>query len=128
MIEEVITYHLVTIKMLLTVLIFNLIVSQLAKESFSKIVRIGYFLFWALVSMVIFAGMVLFLIASSTLDLRVIVMLLSIIVTGIIEFKRVKANARYWSQGQSITKSSSISILIEIVLLLVVYFWASMAR
>lgn len=45
MIEEAITYHLVTIEMLLAAMIFNLTVSQLVKEPFAKIIRSGYFLF-----------------------------------------------------------------------------------
>ncbi len=128
MIEEATTYHLVTIEMLLIVMIFNLVASQLVKEPFAKIVRSGYFLFWAIVSMVIFAGTVLFLIASSSFDLRVFVMVLGIVVIGIIEFKRVRVNAALWSQEQSIKKSSLLSISIEIVLLVAIALWATLVR
>ena len=128
MIEEAITYHLVTIEMLLAAMIFNLVVSQLIKEPFAKIIRSGYFLFWAMVSMVIFAGTVLFLIAASSFDVRVFVMVLGIVVIGIIEFKRVRANTMLWMQEKSIKKSSLLSIMTEITLLLVIYFWATLVR
>ena len=128
MIEEAITYHLVTIEMLLAAMIFNLTVSQLVKEPFAKIIRSGYFLFWAMVSMVIFAGIVLFLIAASSFDVRVFVMVLGIVVIGIIEFKRVRANTMLWMQEKSIKKSSLLSITIEVTLLLAIHFWATLAR
>lgn len=128
MIEEAITYHLVTIEMLLAAMIFNLAVSQLVKEPFAKIIRSGYFLFWAMVSMAIFAGTVLFLIAASSFDVRVFVMVLGIVVIGIIEFKRVRANTMLWMQEKSIKKSSLLSIMTEITLLLVIYFWATLVR
>ncbi len=128
MIEEAITYHLVTIEMLLAAMIFNLVVSQLVKEPFAKIIRSGYFLFWAMVSMVIFAGTVLFLIAASSFDVRVFVMVLGIVVIGIIEFKRVRANTMLWMQEKSIKKSSLLSIMTEITLLLAIYFWAILVR
>ena len=128
MIEEAITYHLVTIEMLLAAMIFNLVVSQLVKEPFAKIIRSGYFLFWAMVSMVIFAGTVLFLIAASSFDVRVFVMVLGIVVIGIIEFKRVRANTMLWMQEKSIKKSSLLSIMTEITLLLAIYFWATLVR
>jgi hypothetical protein len=128
MIEEAITYHLVTIEMLLAAMIFNLVVSQLVKEPFAKIIRSGYFLFWAMVSMVIFAGTVLFLIAASSFDVRVFVMVLGIVVIGIIEFKRVRANTMLWMQEKSIKKSSLLSITTEITLLLAIYFWATLVR
>lgn len=128
MIEEAITYHLVTIEMLLAAMIFNLVVSQLIKEPFAKIIRSGYFLFWAMVSMVIFAGTVLFLIAASSFDERVFVMVLGIVVIGIIEFKRVRANTMLWMQEKSIKKSSLLSIMTEIILLLAIYFWATLVR
>ncbi|MEJ2489760.1 MAG: hypothetical protein P8Y50_08270 [Sulfurovaceae bacterium] len=125
MIEEAITYHLVTIEILLATMIFNLTVSQLVKEPFAKIIRSGYFLFWAMVSMVIFAGTVLFLIAASSFDVRVFVMVLGIVVIGIIEFKRVRANTMLWMQEKSIKKSSLLSITIEITFLLAIYFLPS---
>jgi hypothetical protein len=128
MIEEAITYHLVTIEMLLAAMIFNLVVSQLVKEPFAKIIRSGYFLFWAMVSMVIFAGTVLFLITASSFDVRVFVMVLGIVVIGIIEFKRVRANTMLWMQEKSIKKSSLLSITTEITLLLAIHFWATLAR
>ncbi len=128
MIEEAITYHLVTIEMLLAAMIFNLTVSQLVKEPFAKIIRSGYFLFWAMVSMVIFAGTVLFLIAASSFDVRVFVMVLGIVIIGVIEFKRVRANTMLWMQEKSIKKSSLLSIMTEITLLLVIYFWATLVR
>ncbi|MEJ2437686.1 MAG: hypothetical protein P8Y49_07225 [Sulfurovaceae bacterium] len=128
MIEEAITYHLVTIEILLATMIFNLTVSQLVKEPFAKIIRSGYFLFWAMVSMVIFAGTVLFLIAASSFDVRVFVMVLGIVVIGIIEFKRVRANTMLWMQEKSIKKSSLLSITIEITFLLAIYFWATLVR
>ncbi len=128
MIEEATIYHLITIEMLLAALIFNLAVSQLVKEPFAKIIRSGYFLFWAMVSMVIFAGIVLFLITASSFDVRVFVMVLSIVVISIVEFKRVRANVTLWSQGKSIKKSSLLSISIEIVLLVSIALWATLAR
>jgi hypothetical protein len=128
MIEEAITYHLVTIEMLLAAMIFNLTVSQLVKEPFAKIIRSGYFLFWAMVSMVIFAGIVLFLITTSSFDVRVFTMVLGIVAIGIIEFKRVRANTMLWTQEKSIKKSSLLSITIEITLLLAIYFWATLVR
>ncbi|MBN2767667.1 MAG: hypothetical protein JXQ68_01070 [Campylobacterales bacterium] len=126
MIEEMTTYHTMTIQMLLVALIFNLLTSQFSQEPFSKFVRMGYFLFWALISMVVFAGIVLFFSASSSWDMRISVMVLGVIAIGMMEFKRVQSNAKLWLEGIPIKRNSALLILTEIIMVAMINIWASM--
>ena len=123
MIEEMIAYHNATFWLFLAAVCYNFLVSLFFREPFSKIIRIGYFFFWALFSMVIFSGLIVFITVSGSFDLQMNVMVLGLLLIGIIEFLRVRANKRVWLQGNAIKRNSSVLILVQIFIILLMYVW-----
>jgi hypothetical protein len=120
MVEESLLYHAVMVKILLGFLIINLIIPLFSKESSIsaiKVIRVGSFTYSALLTMVIFTGMILYMLGKVAWNIEMSLMVVVSILLSIIEIIRVKKVKREWMANRSMKKISSIYIFVEIVIL-----------
>ncbi|HHO42538.1 MAG TPA: hypothetical protein ENN12_04175 [Epsilonproteobacteria bacterium] len=123
MIAEAIMYHLAIVKILLVVLSVNLLTPWLVKQSYSKWIRSGFFLFSAFLGMVIFSGLILFILMGASWSLRTILMSIVAFILIILEVQRVRTISKYWKDGNNIALVSAKFVLLEIFLLVATTIW-----
>ncbi len=120
MLNEMMAYHRHVIEAFLFVVCMNLILPFLLKQSIEKMVfwsRIGYFTFWALWSMGIFTGLIVFMFTLRELTISVIIMIAASVALGLLDGYRSIKSRRIWMSGGDAIKFSSIILLIEIAII-----------
>jgi hypothetical protein len=81
-----------------------------------KAVRISVFIYSALLTMVAFTGMILFMLGSIPWSLEMTLMVILSIVLATIETIRIKKLKALWMEERSMVASSAIYIILEISL------------
>jgi len=131
MLDEIIAYHRILVEILLGVVLLNIILPPLLKNSIEKMVfwtRIGYFAFWMFWSMNIFAGLIVFMFTGRELTLSVILMIALSLLLGIMDGYRAIGNKKRWMQGLDTTRFSTAILLAETALIVLVFWVALQAR
>ncbi len=119
MVQESLLYHSIIIKILFGFLLINLFIPLLfEKNSISaiKAVRISSFIYSALITMVIFTGMILYMLGAVPWNLEMSLMVLSFFLLSAIEIVRIRKLKELWIVEQSMVATSSKYILLELVI------------
>jgi hypothetical protein len=109
MVQEAFSYHSVLTYMFLVLLAINLYIpwgfrDNLAKEI--KVTRISFFLFSAMISMVAFTGVTLFLIAKDSWNIMITLMMVAFVLLSALEVARSKRLTRLWRVGDNAALTS----------------------
>jgi len=131
MVQESLLYHAVMIKILLGFLIIYLIIPLFFKESSIsaiKAVRIGSFIFSALLTMVIFSGMILYMLGNVPWNWEMSLMVAVSILLSVIEIVKIKKLKREWMAEQSMRKISWIYISVEIIIIATTFIMMTLGR
>jgi len=119
MVQESLLYHAVIIKMFLWFLILNIVLPMLFKKDSVigiKAVRVSAFIYSALLTMVAFTGMILFMLGTTPWSMDMTLMVILFIILATIETIRIKKLKSLWMQEKSMVASSAIYIIFEIAL------------
>ncbi len=119
MIQEALLYHVVTINLFLLLLLINLAIPWLFRRDEMreiKATRITFFLFSSLLSMVAFTGVILFMIAELSWNIRMSLMVAVFIALAGVEITRSMKLRRLWLRDKSGMSLSWRYVLIEIVI------------
>lgn len=117
MIEEALLYHAVMIKLFLVMLFVNLFVPSLFKGNRVKeikLTRITFFLFSALLSMVAFTGIILYMLARLSWSHGMSLMVAVFFVLAALEIARSQKLKKVWISGESGVAFSWRYVLLEI--------------
>ena len=97
-----IDYHRFLVEALLGAIFLNIFIAYSTKVSFEKTVkwnRIGYFIFWAVWSMAIFSGLIVFVFMKQKLNLPIISMIVTAFLLPILDGYRAIKVGRLWREG-----------------------------
>jgi hypothetical protein len=128
MVEEALLYHTVLSKIFLVLLAMNFFVPWFFRKEWRKEIRptrITFFLFWAVLAMVAFSGMILWMLAKSPWSLEITAMTMSMGVLMIFEIARVKAINKAWMAEKSAFEISGKWVLSEIAVVIMVILMMS---
>ena len=120
MAQEALLYHAIIIKIFAALLLLNIVVPLLFQNDSTraiKAVRISVFFYSALLTMIAFSGLIVYMIGTFAWDLYITLMLLLFILLSVLEYFRIKKLKSLWLAGQSLFWSSLKYILIEFTLL-----------
>ena len=124
--EEALLYHSVMMNMFLGLLFVNLLIPYFFRKNIGseiRATRISFFLYSALLSMLAFTGIILFMLANSPWDTRLTIMTTAFFMLSGIEIARSIKLRRIWMAGGSGVLASWPFVLAEIsVALFVVLF------
>jgi len=121
MVQETLLYHSVLVKIFFLFLFVSLALPWLFKgvaSSQIKAVRISFFLFFAILTMVAFSGMVLLLIAGTSWNLQIGLMVGALVFLAGLEIARSRKLTRLWREGEDILRLSSKLVAIELAITL----------
>jgi len=119
MIEEALVYHSVMVKVFLIMLFVNLVIPFLFKSNSVKAIkmtRMSYFLFSALLAMVAFTGMILFMLMSAPWSMGMTGMVVVFVLLSVVEIIRSQKLREAWLKGENGIAVSYRYVLIEIVM------------
>lgn len=120
MAQEALLYHALIIKIFVALLLFNIAIPLLFKNASIariKAVWISLFLYFALLTMIAFSGLILYMLGSSPWDLYITFMVLLFLFLSLLEYFRIKKLKRVWIEKQSMFLPSLQYILVELALL-----------
>lgn len=118
--DFLISTHRHLVEGLLLVLLLNLFLPWLFRQLPSRRIfttRIGYFAFWALWSMVLFSGLIVFVFMKHPMTTSVIAMMLLSLLLPIMDAYRAVRLKRLWLQGEEGLEFSAKVVMAEIILL-----------
>jgi hypothetical protein len=121
--DVLIGYHRHLVEGWLLVMLFNLLVPWVFKDVDVKRVfytRIGYFAFWALWSMVVFSGLMVWIFAGRPMHFSVEIMMMASLLLPVLDGYRAIRLKRIWLAESKGVGFSSLITGIEILTLLVV--------
>ena len=126
--KVLINYHLFLVEIFLGVVFFNLIIHYFLQNNLLKMVkwvRIGYFTFWALWSMVAFSGLIVFVFMKQPLNLPVILMIVATIILPILDgYRAIKLRSIWLNSGESGFKFSAKVLMLEILIIAITTIFA----
>jgi len=115
--------HTVVIKVLLFTLLLIAVAPNFFKKSISRLIfytRVGYFVFWAVWSAVVFNGLLLLAIERGRVSVAIISMIIATIVIALLEAYRAITLKKIWQKEQNGLKFSNVILLIELVIVVTV--------
>jgi hypothetical protein len=115
---SLITYHSFLAYALIAVIVLNYVAAS--GSDYNKVVkrtRIGFFSFWGVWSMVLFAGLVVFVFMKQPLTLSVIVMIAASIALPFIDGYRAINLGKIWRSGEIGSSFSKKMLLIELAVM-----------
>ncbi|MEA3492582.1 MAG: hypothetical protein U9R27_11850 [Campylobacterota bacterium] len=121
MIQETLLYHVVTIELFLLFLFVSLFIPLLFKrEKVAEIraTRISYFIFSALLSMVVFTGAILYLLAEMAWSIDMTLMAIASILLSGVEIARSIRLKKSWLAEESAISLSWRYVLAEIMIVI----------
>lgn len=121
--DVLIHYHFLMVEGLMFVMLINLFLPIALRGDIQRYIlytRIGYFAFWALWSMSIFSGLILFVFTRHQLTLRVDAMIALALILPILDGYRAIKNKKLWLSGNSGASFSMSIVGVELLLTLIV--------
>lgn len=100
--DVLMAYHRHLVEGLVLILLFNLLLPRILRSSPERRIfytRVGYFAFWALWSMVVFSGLMVWLFAGRPLTLPVTTMLVLAGLLPLLDIYRALRLKRLWLSG-----------------------------
>ena len=119
MIEEALVYHSAMVKVFLVMLFVNLVIPFLFKSNSVKAIkmtRMSYFLFSALLAMVAFTGMILFMLMDVPWSMGMTGMVVVFVLLSAVEIIRSRKLREAWLRGENGIAVSWRYVLIEIAM------------
>jgi len=119
MIEEALVYHSAMVKVFLVMLFVNLVIPFLFKSNSVKAIkmtRMSYFLFSALLAMVAFTGMILFMLMDAPWSMGMTGMVVVFVLLSAVEIIRSRKLREAWLKGENGIAVSWRYVLIEIAM------------
>jgi hypothetical protein len=119
MIEEALVYHSAMVKVFLVMLFVNLVIPFLFKSNSVKAIkmtRMSYFLFSALLAMVAFTGMILFMLMDAPWSMGMTGMVVVFVLLSAVEIIRSRKLREAWLRGENGIAVSWRYVLIEIAM------------
>ena len=116
--DSLIFFHSFLVYSLLAVILLNIAISYMAKDFTKSItyIRVGYFTFWAVWAMAVFAGLIVFVFMRAPLNLKTVIMIVVSIILPIIDAYRAIKLKKIWIGG-SLGKEFSIKVLsVELII------------
>ena len=110
---SLITYHSALVYALVAVIVLNML-TPYSSSDFNRVIkrtRIGYFAFWGIWAMVVFAGLVVFVFMKQKLTLSVNAMIFASVVLPFIDGYRAIKLTKFWQNGD-LGKSFSLKLLL----------------
>ena len=129
MIEEALLYHSIMVKLFLALLFVNLAIPSLFRSNsvrMIKMTRMSFFLFSALLAMVAFTGMILFMLMSVPWSMGMTGMVVVFLLLSVAEIIRSRKLREAWLKGESGISVSWPWVLIEITMTAVMIFAAAL--
>lgn len=121
--DVLIHYHFLMVEGLMFVMLINLFLPIALRGDIQRYIlytRIGYFAFWALWSMSIFSGLIVFVFTRHQLTLRVDAMIALALILPILDGYRAIKNKKLWLSGNSGASFSMSIVGVELLLTLIV--------
>ena len=121
--EYLLQTHLFMVKFFIFALIGIGILPNLLQANFVRMVfwsRVGFFLFWAAWTMVVFSGLLIFAVERGELKLAVVAMIAASIILAFLDGFRAIKLKRYWLQEKSGLKFSNAIVLLETIIVIAV--------
>jgi len=115
--ETLITTHAFMAKILIYALLFILVLPNLFRNNLPQLIfytRIGYFIFWAAWTIVVFSGLLTFAVERAALPITVVVMIVASIILAIIDGYRAIKLKKIWLNGENGLKFSNTVLFIEL--------------
>ena len=119
--DTLIHYHFLTVEGLIFVMLLNIFLPLMFRSDAKRYIlytRMGYFAFWALWSMSIFSGLIVFVFTKHALTLRVDAMIALAIILPILDGYRAIKNKRLWLSNIDASNFSMSIVAIELFLTL----------
>jgi len=115
--DSLIFYHSFLVYALVAVILINMLISYSSKEfnTTVKRTRIGYFFFWGVWAMVVFAGLVIFAFMKGQLSTSVIVMIIAATILPIIDAYRAIGLRKLWLKDDLGSNFSIKLLLLELI-------------
>jgi len=120
MVEEAMIYHSVIIKIFLVLLLFNLVIPFIIQKEIAREMRwmrTSFFLFSGLLTMILFSGMITFMILDVPWSLSMTLMVLSFFVLSGLEITRSQKLHKLWMLSKSGASLSWKYVLLEITIM-----------
>lgn len=119
MVQESLLYHSVILKIFSGLLFLNIFIPLFFKNSSIaniRAVRISVFVYAALLTMVAFTGLIVYMLGNFSWGLNLTLMVVLFVLLSIIEFFRIRKLKRLWVAEQNMFAASAKYILLEILL------------
>ncbi len=129
MLDEIIAYHRWAVYGLLIVLTFNMVVPYVLRTRMPKMIfwtRIGYFAFWALWTMTVFGGLIVWIFKLREMPPDVITMMAGAVVLPGIESVRPFKLKTSWRSGEDGITTNTRMVGAEWLITLAVTVYALM--
>ena len=129
MIEEALLYHSVMVKLFLVLLFVNLAIPSLFRGNsvrMIKMTRMSFFLFLALLAMVAFTGMILFMLMNVPWSIGMTGMVIVFFLLSAAEITRSRKLREAWLRGENGISVSWPWVLIEIAMTAAMIFAAAL--
>jgi len=125
--KVLIWYHVNLVYALIIAILLNLLVAYSIKDLFKliKYTRIGYFLFWAVWAMAVFAGLIVFAFTKAKITPAVTLMIIVSIILPFIDGYRAIKFRKIWLNGESGREFSIKLLVIELVLIILTFIGVS---
>ena len=129
--ELLLQTHLYMVKFFIVALVIIGALPNLLRSSFERIIfwsRIGFFLFWAAWTMVVFSGLLIFAVERGELKVAVVVMIVASTLLAFLDGYRAVKLKKYWLQEESGLKFSNTIVLLETFIVIAVTILAIQYR
>ncbi len=124
-------YHKFLVEALVFVIVANIVLQLLLKNSQFKYIqytRVGYFAFWAVWAMAIFSGLIVFVFAKAIVTPKVLVMIVASILLPFLDGYRAIKLGKIWQQ-KGLGLGFSIGVMvIEIAIIASVIVYSVVSR
>lgn len=129
--ELLLQTHLYMVKFFIFALVLIGALPNILRSNFVQMVfwsRIGYFLFWAAWTMVVFSGLLIFAVKRGELNIAVIAMIAAAILLALLDGYRAIKLKKFWLKEESGLKFSNFIVLIEFIIVVAVTILAIQYR
>jgi len=118
--DSIVTIHKVLVELLLGVIVVNILVSILYRNSLANLIkftRIGFFLFWGAWAMAIFAGVITYVFMGANNSMAIFIMILTSILLPIIDGYRAIKLTKLWQEKKNGVTISITLLTIELIII-----------
>ena len=119
--------HLYTVKFFLFVLVVIGVLPNLIKSNLERQIlwsRIGFYLFWAGWTMVVFSGLLIFAIEQGQMKIAVLMMIAASALLAFLDIFRARKLKKIWLEKESGLRLSNGIVFVEILVVITVTLFA----